>query len=97
MVLDEHDVVHGLLDLEGHSCLVGVDLRRRLDDGGEAAVEPVEVPLQLPLRRRGVLPSVLPLVLLSCEKWGMKGSSGGSDRTLGDGRKFDSSTGWDVF
>ena len=66
MVLDEHDVVHGLLDLEGHRLpLVGVDLRRRLNDGGEAAVEPVEVPLQLPVRGRRVLSSaVLPLVLL---------------------------------
>ena len=59
VVLDEHDVVHGLLDLEGHLLLaVGVDLRRRADDGGEAAVEPVEVPLQLPAhrRRRGAVP-----------------------------------------
>ena len=62
VVLDEHDVVHGLLDLEGHLLLaVGVDLRRRADDGGEAAVEPVEVPLQLPAhrRRRGTVPAAV--------------------------------------
>ena len=67
VVLDEHDVVHGLLDLEGHLLLaIGVDLRRRADDGGEAAVEPVEVPLQLPAhrRRRGTVPPAVAVTLV---------------------------------
>ena len=43
MVLDEHDVVNGLLDGEGRARLVGLDVARARHDLRQAVVEAVQV------------------------------------------------------
>ena len=47
VMLDEHDVVNGLLDGEGGGGLGRLDVARRLHDVGQAVVEAVQVALEL--------------------------------------------------
>ena len=46
-MLDEHDVVNGLLDGEGGGGLRRLDVARRLHDVGQPVVEAVQVALEL--------------------------------------------------
>ena len=47
VMLDEHDVVNGLLDGEGGGGLGRLDVARRLHDVGQPVVEAVQVALEL--------------------------------------------------